>query len=140
MTNITITVDDPNGVDIATLFPGSVGLIAGAASAGSTSASFSYYRYIDGVLGYFGYVPARLTGSNFALSNIGGTDTTGSITSITLSRSIGATTTQLAHVSFNLDGFWNTYGGIAMASAAVSQRTISCRTRSCQSRAPALAS
>lgn len=124
MTTITITVDDPGGVDTGLLFPGSIGPIQySGGGINPVYGGITFSRIINGVIDTSQYA-VEFTGTSFAFSDVpGNIDISGNIASMTLSsvsyHPIGGyqINTQIAHVSFALEGSWATFGGIPVSSA-----------------------
>ncbi|WP_120785135.1 calcium-binding protein [Kumtagia ephedrae] len=120
MTTVTITVDDPGGVDTNSIFastaPYSVEQ-ARSENAGTTG-RFYFERYVDGVVDYTKRLLFIATGNG--IEPTGEEDLRGNVSAVNcyLADETGASK-QWAHVTFALDGLWTQRGGVTLESFAM---------------------
>lgn len=120
MTTVTITIDDPNGLNTNLLFPsGSPYLATSAGTSLTTSGSFDFRHVVNGVAVDPRY-RTSVTGNDLKLADTS-IDVHGDIAfmKLNLVNSNGTLSTQLIHADFQLDGLWLTFfGGVHMESLA----------------------
>lgn len=121
MTTVTITIDDPNGLNSNLLFPSAFPNDVFSGSSAPSSGSLGFRRYVNGVVDPSVSYSLAATGSSFALLpiQIPVSDLSGFVNAFTFTRTpSGGSGTQIMHVDFALDGTWATSGGVYISSFA----------------------
>jgi len=121
MTTVTITIDDPNGLDSNLLFPSAFPTRVYAASSSPTTGGVGFSRYIGGVEETSVSYQLYAGGNSFVISPVGipTADVSGFVNSFQLVRTpSGGSGTQIMHADIALDGDWVTFGGVYIPSFA----------------------
>jgi len=120
MTTVTITIDDPNGLDSNLLFPSAFPYQAvSAGTVATTAGNLGFRRVVNGVVVDQRY-QTTITGSDIDFTG-SSVDVHGDVASMALNLvgSDGVLGTQLIHADFALDGDWLTFfGGVHVESLA----------------------
>ena len=116
MTTVTITIDDPNGLDSNQIFMGTFPYANEAAALNN----IVFNRYTNGAIDPSFSYSLAFTGNNLDFNPTPGlVDVTGVINSMTLQRAPNGSPLQtIMHMDFALDGQWATRGGVAIGSVA----------------------